>query len=185
MNILHTENDQRRTQYLDYARNLLLEFIRDSSHILGASFVVYTLHMMSHIRWQCGEVPLFYQPHYCLSIWKSSPGCQETCERPTKPNISRVFQAFWEAAAEHVQTSKSSSTLRISVFQSLHVLLALHKWILHDSAAAAQRWDVRCCSWIPSISYTWLLWRTLRVQKTRHLSGEESWPCMGHTKSHG
>ena len=49
MNILHTENDERRTEYLPYARALILEFIRDSSHLLGPSFVVYNVHSLSHI----------------------------------------------------------------------------------------------------------------------------------------
>ena len=49
MNILHTENDEKRTLYLGYARALLLEFIRDSKHLLGSSFVVYNVHSMSHI----------------------------------------------------------------------------------------------------------------------------------------
>ena len=49
MNILHTDNDEKRALYLPYARELLLEFIRDSSHVLAVDYVVYNVHMLSHL----------------------------------------------------------------------------------------------------------------------------------------
>lgn len=49
MNILHTENDARRNAYLPYARELLLEFIRDSQHLLGPTYVVYNIHNVAHV----------------------------------------------------------------------------------------------------------------------------------------
>ena len=49
MNILHTENDVRRNLLLNFARELLLEFVRDSQQLLGQGFIVYNVHCMSHI----------------------------------------------------------------------------------------------------------------------------------------
>ena len=49
MNILHTDNDVRRNALLNFARELLLEFVRDSWQLLGAGFIVYNVHCMSHI----------------------------------------------------------------------------------------------------------------------------------------
>lgn len=49
MNILHTDNHVRRNLLLNVARELLLEFIRDSRQLLGESFIVYNVHCMSHI----------------------------------------------------------------------------------------------------------------------------------------
>lgn len=49
MNILHTDNDVRRNLLLNFARELILEFIRDSCHLLGESFIMYNVHCMSHI----------------------------------------------------------------------------------------------------------------------------------------
>ena len=49
MNILHTENSARRNLLLNFARELILEFIRDSHQLLGEGFVVYNVHSMSHV----------------------------------------------------------------------------------------------------------------------------------------
>jgi hypothetical protein len=49
MNILHTDNDVRRNLLLNFARELILEFIRDSRQLLGEGFIVYNVHCMSHV----------------------------------------------------------------------------------------------------------------------------------------
>ena len=49
MNILHTDDDDRRSRLLNFAHERILEFIKDSSLLLGNDFVVYNVHCMSHI----------------------------------------------------------------------------------------------------------------------------------------
>jgi hypothetical protein len=49
MNILHTDDDARRNALILYAKELLLEFVRDAARLLGAKFVVYNVHCMTHI----------------------------------------------------------------------------------------------------------------------------------------
>ena len=58
MNILHADDPVRRNVWLNYARQQILEFIRDAEHLLGPDFIVYNVHSMSHIpddveKFQC------------------------------------------------------------------------------------------------------------------------------------
>jgi hypothetical protein len=49
MNILHSDDSVYRNVMLNYARQQILEFIRDAEHLLGPDFIVYNVHCMSHI----------------------------------------------------------------------------------------------------------------------------------------
>ena len=48
MNILHSNNVQRNV-LLNFARELILEFIRDSRQLSVDDFIVYNVHCMKHI----------------------------------------------------------------------------------------------------------------------------------------
>ena len=74
MNILHTADSGHRNLLLNYARQQILEFIRDAEHLLGPDFIVYNVHCMSHIsddveQFQCSlnDISAFpYENHLQL-----------------------------------------------------------------------------------------------------------------------
>lgn len=49
MNILHINDNDRRNALLNFSRELILEYIRDSEQLIGNDFVVYNVHSLSHI----------------------------------------------------------------------------------------------------------------------------------------
>ena len=49
MNILLTENTEKRMHYLNYAASLLQDFVEDCERLYGDDFVVYNVHSLLHL----------------------------------------------------------------------------------------------------------------------------------------
>jgi hypothetical protein len=108
MNILHADDSVHRNVLLNYARQLILEFIRDAEHLLGPDFNVYNVHCMSHIpddveKFQCSlnDISAFPFENHLQLIKKMVRG-------PTNP-LGQVSGRL--AERQHQQNRKSKKKL--------------------------------------------------------------------------
>ena len=105
MIILHTENEVKRNRYLPFARALLIEFIRDSGHVLGQDYVVYNVHCLCHVpddvehfKSSVNALSAFAYENHLQSIKKLVKG-------PTNP-IAQVFSRLTEMTRQNFYRHK-------------------------------------------------------------------------------
>ena len=53
LTILLQSDDQIRSQYLDYARDLIRHFVYNSKYVYGNTFTVYNIHNLLHLPHDC------------------------------------------------------------------------------------------------------------------------------------
>ena len=148
MIVLHTENEVKRNRYLPFARALLLEFIRDSGHVLGGDYVVYNVHCLCHVP---DDVEHFGSSVNALSAFPYENHLQsikKLVKGPTNP-IAQVFSRLTEMTRQNFYRHKKvlqthvSTRSQDSVFllQDTSEFVFVQRRRRHD-----RRYDVRVIS---------------------------------------
>jgi hypothetical protein len=121
MSILLLRNDEMRNRFLDFARNLILEFIRDSAELLTERYVVYNIHGLQHLPddveyfgVSLNELSAFPFENYLQSVKKMIRGTRNPIVQASK----RIHEAENAKFVKKYKTMKTyiSSVPKDSMF---------------------------------------------------------------------